>query len=781
MRKTVCSVLAFTICATTPIAASAADLPGTGADAGKTVVYRDTFGVPHIFAPTVEAGMYAMGWAQAEDRPEELLKNLLLAIGEFSSIAGPAALQSDIRSHMWDHYGVSKRLIDRVDPEVRKGNQAYAEGMNDFYAAHPDDLPAWWGSRTVDEFMVMAFGRLFLYNWSIDDAYGDLRRGGVAPGFDNPQRGSNQWAVSPSRSASGAAILYIDPHLSWWGPSRFWAVRIHAGEIEGSGVTLPGSPGIGLGHNANVAWAMTTGGPDTADIFELTLKEGDPTKYLFDGEFRDLKQRDVTIQVRGKGEETVTIWESHQGPIVAMRNGKAYAAAMAYAEEVEVTEAWRLLNTAKDYRGVMQGLESRQLFPQNVMVADTSGNIYYQRTGRVPKRPAGLDYSKPVDGSTSATAWQGVHPASDHVQLLNPPQGYMQNCNIPPDAMLVGSPLTKDKYADYLYGSSGGSTNQRGARAVELLSQDDSVTIEEALTYAVDVHPAGVERWIEVLKMADEQFGESLRSNSDYVQGIDDVLAWDQQLRADSSGALKYFYWRQQLVEDYGNDVVRDAASRINFLFHPVVGQPIPEIDLSAEELQAAIGSFENAMTRLKEDMGSLAAVYGDKFRVGRDDKSWPLGGGGGRTGTTTLRNIGYDNEREDKTRWGRSGQTSTQICVMTKPVQSWMYLPLAKAIAPIRHTTRATRKRRSASANSSRPGGNRRIWRTTSNRGRCSPTRRRERSREFPFRPRWLASCLCGQVLHGADRCKSSRKGAKKRAQILAPKNRGTRVPPRG
>ena len=679
MSAIICPTFLFSCCLTM----HAADLPGQGADEGKTVVYRDTFGVPHIYAPTVEAGMYAMGWTQAEDRPEELLKNLLLAIGEFSTIAGPAALQSDIRSHMWDHYGTSKRNADRVRPDIRRVNQAYAKGMNDFYAANPDDLPVWWGDRQIDEFMVMAFGRLFLYNWSIDDAYSDLRRGGVSPGFDNPQRGSNQWAVSPSRSASGSAILYIDPHLSWWGPSRFWAVRIHAGELEGSGVTLPGSPGIGLGHNANVAWAMTTGGPDTADIFELTLHEEDPTKYLFDGEYRDLEKREVTINVRGQEPEKVTLWSSHHGPIVAMRNGKAYAAAMAYADEVEVTEAWMTFNMAKDYRGMMDGLAALQLFPQNVMVADTSGNIYYQRTGRVPRRATRYDWSKPVDGSTSATAWQGFHPASDHVQLLNPPQGYMQNCNISPDAMVVDSPLTKDKYLDYLYGSAGRSMNQRGARAIELLSADDSVTIDEALAYAVDVHPAGVERWIEVLQQAHEKFGETLQSNADYAQGVEDVLGWDQELRRDSSGALKYYYWRQQLVEDYGAEAVRDAAARIDFLFNPVVGESIPPLELSEEELQAAASSFENAMASLKEDHGSLRAVYGDKFRVGRGDKSWPLGGGGGRTGTTTLRNVGYGAENDDKTRWGRSGQTSTQIVVLSKPVQSWMYLPVGQSDRP--------------------------------------------------------------------------------------------------
>jgi len=656
----------------------AADLPGTGTDLGKTVVYRDTWGVPHIYAPTVEAGMYAIGWAQAEDRPQELLKNFLRAMGESARFDGPGAVQSDTVAHLWDHYGTSKRNFDRNRPEIRGQIRAYVKGVNDFYAAHPGDVPSWWGKRKVDEHMVVAFARLFLYAWSIGQAFGDLEAGGVRPGFDQDSRGSNQWAVSPGRSAEGAAILCIDPHLSWWGPSRFWEFRIHAGELNGSGVTLPGVPSIGLGHNENVAWAMTTGGPDTADVYELKLKEDDPTKYLYDGQWRTLDRREVTIEVKGVGPRNITIWSSHHGPVVAMRGGKAYAARISYTDEVQISEAWHEFNMAKDYRGAIKAMSALQLFPQNVMVADTSGNIYYQRTGRVPRRPSGYDWSRPVDGSTSATEWQDLHPASDHLQVLNPPQGYMQNCNIPPDVMMVDSPFSPDKTLRYLYGSAGGHTNQRGARAVELLHADSSVTIEEALAYAVDVHPYGVERWLEVLKQADAKFGDYHRSNPDYAAGIRDLKSWNCELRKDSTAALKYYYWRKQIMEDYGPEAVSDAARRIDYHL-AALGSPAPEVDLSDDELTAAADSLASAMASLKADHGSLDATYGDTFRVGRDDKSWPLGGGGGN-GLTTLRNVSYGQQRADHTRWGSGGQTSTQVIVLRKPIRSWTYVPIGQS-----------------------------------------------------------------------------------------------------
>lgn len=685
-RGSPCQFIAIVLVFGLSIGAPAADLPGTGADTGKTVVYRDTWGVPHIYAPTVEAGMYAMGYEQAADRPEELLKNLARGIGESARFDGEDGLRSDKVAHMWDLYNACKRAADRVDPNVRKIMQSFVNGINDYYARHPESVPGWWGDRKTDEFMVMAFGRLFLQNWSFDDGFDDMKRAGIEPGTDEFKRGSNQWSVSPQRSAEKVPILYIDPHLGWLGVTRFWEFRIHAGDLKGSGFSLPGQPFIGLGHNDKVAWAMTTGGPDTADVYELTLQPNDRTKYLYDGEWRSLTSRKVTLTVKDSDPATLTVWESHHGPIAAFANGKAYAVKSSYADAVEGNEAWYEFNFAEDYKGIMAGLATLQVFPQNVMCADTSGNIYYQRTGRVPKRPEGYDWSRPVDGSTSETEWLGLHSADDHLQVLNPPQGYMQNCNIPPDSMILNSPFRLEKTLPYLFadlshgGQRDGWNNTRGARALELLSADDSVTVEEALAYAVDAKLYGADRWIAALKMADAKFGQSARADAAIAAALAELLQWDSQLLPESKGALKYYYWRKQLLADHGAEKVGPVERRINN-FRAPLGVPNPPLEFSDEELQGMMSSFVNAMAKMRADWGALDKSYGDMFRVGRDGRSWPCGGGGdGDVQMTTLRNVGYGRERDDRTRWGRSGQTSTQIVVLSMPIRSWTYVPLGQS-----------------------------------------------------------------------------------------------------
>jgi acyl-homoserine-lactone acylase len=215
-----------------------------------------------------------------------------------------------------------------------------------------------------------------------------------------------------------------------------------------------------------------------------------------------------------------------------------------------------------------------------------------------------------------------------------------------------------------------------------LLQGDNSVTVEEALAYATDAKLYGASRWIELLKMADAKFGADARKDAAIAPALDDLLAWDNQLLPESKGALKYYYWRKQARADMG-DAGEALRNRVNN-FRGSIGIPDPPLNPSDEELKGIMTAFVNAMNKMKTDLGSLDKTYGDVFRDGRGDNSWPCGGGGdGDLDMATLRNVKYGREREDHTRWGQSGQTSTQIVVLSQPVQSWTYVPLGQSDDP--------------------------------------------------------------------------------------------------
>jgi acyl-homoserine-lactone acylase len=666
---------------------SSTTLPGNGDDVGRTVVYRDGWGVAHVYAPTVAAGMYAMGWAQAEDRSEQLLTNLKMALGEFAEVIGPDGLPYDVRARLFGHARLAEAGWAGQGGTDRAIVAAFARGIDDWLKAHPQAVPDWWGERTVTPQMIDAFGRLFLYDWSIDEGLGDVRRAGVEVRLPVAERASNQWAVAPSRSASGNALLLIDPHLSWWGPSRFWEVRLHAGNVSGSGVTLAGSPWIGLGHNADVAWAMTTGGPDTADAFELATDPARPGQYLHDGEWRELRRETVALGVRGDAPHEVTLEWSHHGPVVARSEDgtRAWAVRIAYDETVSRNAAWRDLNLARDVSGVVAATRHLAMFPQNVMAADTSGNIYYQRTGRVPVRPDGVDASRPLDGSTSASEWQGFHPAADLVQVLNPAAGYMQNNNVPPDAMIVESPLQpgdwpEDVFSSAAYGPArSGWINQRGARALELLSADESVTVREMIDFATDLEPFGIDRWLGALDRALQDRDLSPAAE----EALDALMRWDGRLTRDSSEALQYLLWREAVADDLGEDGLAALRAELDPWYRVAEGRRMPMARLDDAQLAALADAFETLIDTLGAT-GGLDRRWGDVFRVGRGDADWPVeGGGGDHLGVTTLRTMGYGPERPDGTRRGVRGQTSTQVVELSKPIRSWTWLPVGQSDDP--------------------------------------------------------------------------------------------------
>ncbi len=652
-------------------------------DKGRIVVYRDEYGVPHIFAPNAEGGLYAMGYCQAADRLEELLKNYMRATGEMAAAFGPAEFLGDLQARLWRHYEIATKNYGRIRPEVRRHLAAFVQGINDYIDSHPGEIPSWWGGRKVDVYMTVAHSRQFMWGWPSGQALAELRRAGITPNISADMRSSNEMAIAASRSSLKAPILIIDPHLSWWGAQRFWEFRIHAGELHGSGFTIPGSPYVGLGHNDYVAWAMTTGGPDTADIYRLVLNPANPLQYKYDDGWKTLTPRKVMISVRGEVKpRELTFYDSHYGPVVARKGNEAYAAKLSYAEEVQFGEAFYLFNLAKNVADFRKGLDLNQIMPQNVMAADTSGNIYYQRTGRVPIRPEGYDFSRPVDGSTHKTEWLGIHPARDLIAVENPPQGYMQNCNIPPDVMMVGSPLTPDKWRSYLFNEEPGRTHQRAARAVQMLQAANSVTAEQARAIALDTYCYQYERWVETLRQAEARFGDPYRTDADFQTGLREILGWNGRSDSDSKGALKFYYWRRACTTAVGS--YQQFAGRMAD-YMAALGKPkAAPTPPTEEELKGMLSGLSKAMETMRGDFGTLGVPYGQVFRVGRDDGSWPVGGGSLiQEGMATVRAIGFGQTKPDHTRWGDRGQTSTQVVILTKHIQSWTQPPIGQSDHP--------------------------------------------------------------------------------------------------
>ncbi len=650
------------------------------------LISRDDFGIPHVFAPDLETAAYAVGYAQAEDRLEELLKNYRRATGTMAEAFGPEFFRHDYEQRLWRHAEVSRANYHRLSPKMRAVIEAFVEGVKAYMSEHPEKVPAW--APEIQPWHVLALGRFILFGWPVGEALADLRRVGITPdapsglpaelrdlwgksssSFELADRGSNAMLIAPWRTAMRAPIAIIDPHLSWYGEFRFYQLRMYAGELAVAGVAILGTPLPALGHSAHCSIAMTTGGPDTADVYEEEVDPENPRRYRYEGEWRPMRVRTEKIGLR-RGDRvewvTVEIEETHHGPIVARRGRKAYAVALPYAEEVELMEQIYEMLTARDIEEMKRALARLQLMAQNVLIGCTSGDIYYVRIGRVPIRPEGVDPSRPIPGHTAATEWRGIHPLSDLVQVLNPPSGYMHNCNVTPFAMMRDSPLVPERYISYIYNASRTAPrHQRGERVTELLEAATRVTEEQAIALAFDTGVWHADLWQARLKEAWERAPASAKP-VDAAVVYELIQRWNRRSDPESEGALAFYAFKKGLGPA--------LAPRVD---------PPPTVT-DAELLEA----LTRAATWLTTTFGSLRVPYGRYFRVGREGgaRTWPVGGGSlnrepNNVGMATPRAITFAPVGDFML--GRAGQSATHIVILTKPPRSYSVVPLGHSDDP--------------------------------------------------------------------------------------------------
>ncbi len=542
--------------------------------------------------------------------------------------------------------------------------EAYVAGVRRFMAEHPEQVPAW--AQEIHPWDSVALGRYIIWGWPLGEAVHDLGAAGIRltpPAY----RGSNEMLIAPARTAMKAPIAVVNPHLSWYGAFRFYEARIYARDEDFavSGVGILGQPIPSLGHSRYCSVAMTTGGPDTSDVYEEEIRPDDPRSYRFDAEWRPMTVRTYQIGVKEGTEvktRTVDVEYTHHGPVVARKGGKAYTIAIPYMEEVGVGDQIYEMMKARNLDEMKKALSRLQLMAQNVMVATVQGDIYYLRNGRVPIRAPESNPGRPVPGHTSAHEWRGIHPLSDLVQVTNPPGGWMQNCNCSPAAMMRDSPMTPEKYRDHPYLFNGGAapTHQRAQMMNELLAAADRVTIPQAIEIAFHPGVYRAERWQARIEEAWTRAKDSARSG-DAAELFRPIATWDRRADAGSTGALAYYAFKRALGNGQGSKVE-------------------PPVNLEDE---AILDAMRKGAAWMRSTFGSVDAPYGRYFRVGRQggDRSWPVGGGSLKDeGMATPRAISFGPWPDGKSMIGHGGQTSTQVIIMTDPPQSYAVIPLGQS-----------------------------------------------------------------------------------------------------
>ncbi len=581
----------------------------------QTEILWDDWGVPHIYAESDEKLYFATGYAQMQLRPNVLLELYGRSRGRAAEYWGAEYLESDVLVHTLEFPELADRWTAEQDPELKRIISAYVQGINAFAEAHPDAIeerlkPV----LPIVEKDVNQHGLFVIYTRFI----GGSELGMVQRWSD---KGSNAYAVSGSRSASGNAMLVQNPHLPW--SDEFLWVEMQAVTPFSNlyGATLIGFPMIAIGFNEYHGWTHTDNTIDNADTYELELS-GDG--YLLDGAERAFTKRTVTLKVKGEdgslSEQPIELYRSEHGPVVKRGENKALAVRMVGYDRPNAFLQWVRMGRAKNFDEFERALKMAQIPFWNVMYADAEDNIFYLFNGLVPERSQG-DWSywnSIIDGTESENIWDSVHPYADLPKVKNPEQGWLQNSNDPPWTSTVPLALNPADFPPYMAPQ---GMSFRPQQSALMLSGDESITFEELVGYKLSTRMAMADRILDDLFAAIDAHGGELAQEAKAV-----LEAWDRQANPNSTGALLFSMWAGEAR--LWSDATYDTPWNPDQALQTPDGLADPE---------AAVRTLEAVAGRIKEQAGTLAVPWGDVYRIDYNGIELPGNGSSGYLGVVRV------------------------------------------------------------------------------------------------------------------------------------------------
>lgn len=577
----------------------------------ETEIAWDTWGVPHITANTVEELFFAQGWAQMHNHANLILELYGSSRGKGAEYWGQEKLQNDILIHTLGFDELADEWRENQDPEQKIINKAFIDGMNAYAKAHPEALdeknkvvlPLTTKDANMHA-MYVIFTRFIGGN--------DLGRVQQWPDL-----GSNAYAISPKRSASGNAMLVQNPHLPWWKEFLFFESHLNLNGKNMYGSTLVGYPGIAIGFNKNLGWSHTNNTIDNADTYELELNDGG---YLLDGKRKEFQVSSKVIKIKQEDgtlvDKEIPIMKTVHGPVVNKTKGKVLAIRMAGMDRPNMTlQWWRMINSS-NFNEFENALKMAQLPYFNVMYADKQGEIFYLFNGLVPKRSSGdWDYwNRVIPGGKSEDVWTEVHDYADLPKVKNPEVGWLQNANDPPWTSTIPVSIDPKDYPSYM---SPQSMSFRPQRAARMLIEDESITFDELVAYKLSTRLEFADR------ILDDLFAAVDASESKKAKEAKKVLEnWDREANADSKGMLLFYSWARKF------NVGRSA----NYTEPWSMDSPNTTPDGIADA-DRAVQLLEQTAIEVETKFGSLDTNWGDYYRINYNGKNLPANGVDGYMG----------------------------------------------------------------------------------------------------------------------------------------------------
>lgn len=559
-------------------------------------IIRDVYGIPHIYARNEPDLFFALGYAMAQDRMWQMDFYRRLGGGRLSEIFGEEFVDTDRYFRLLSAAGINRQIPN----ELAYMLTAFADGVNAYLGNRQDRLPMefkllryepepWqpedylailkvvnWGlsvglkvdllaGRILEKVGEKKFREIFpVYpgsspiiipeESSISSIGADSLRTALvsldklinlpAPGA------SNNWVVSGIRSATGKPLLANDPHLSLTNPSFWWEGHIVCPTIDVYGYSVPGVPGIPMGHNRHVAWGVTNVMVDDVDFFIEKINPDNPRQYLYKGKWEDMQSVSERIRIKGKDPVETEILLTRHGPVLDKisegADPKAVTVKWAFTEGLQPAKAVYLLAKAKDIYDVKNALRYWVLPSMNFVFADTKGNIGYWCCATVPVRSKG-DGFLPVPGWTGDYEWQGYVPFEERPHVINPEEGFFATAN---NNIEIAN---FSQFISHYY-----EPVDRITRIRQLINFKEKLSVEDMQQMQQDVYCVLASELTPIIIKVLER-----NSSNNDLQNAKKILSqWDFKMEADSIAACLFELTYTNMMENIFKDELGDELFR---------------------------------------------------------------------------------------------------------------------------------------------------------------------------------------------------------------------------
>ncbi len=605
-------------------------------------IIRDNYGVPHVYGKTDADAVFGLLYAQCEDDFKRVELNYIEKLGRLSEVNGEQDLYNDLLNRIVIDSARAISDYKKAPLWLKKILNAYADGINFYLYKNPKTKPV----------LLTRFLPWYPLLWT-DGSIGAISTGGIAvkeiQSFysgkeeidattiykEEPVIGSNGFAFSPKITENGNAILYINPHVTF-----YFRPEVHMISNEGLnayGAVTWGQPFIYQGFNEHCGWMHTSSNADITDAYiEKITKKKSKWFYEYEGKLKPVIQKIIVINYKttnGLSQKTFNTFYTHHGPILAKRNGQYLSLRHNNRNTKGFMQSW-LRTKANSFEAFKKTMDMCANPSNNTVYADAEGNIAYWHGNFLPKRNPNYNWEQPVDGSIAITEWQGFHTVNESVHIYNPPNGWLQNCNATPFTVAGKFSPKKNDYPTYLAPD---GENFRGINAVRVLDEEKKYNIDKVIKAGYDTRLTAFEILVPALiNIYETQVKTSDTIYPNLKEAINILKNWDYRCGENSIATTLAITWGEKLLRTISiidlpqgeNDVVSKTKA---FVQKPSFANLVAPFLKTLEELKNNYGKWQmpwgeiNRFQRITSDINSTFDDSKPSIPVGFVSSTWGM------------------------------------------------------------------------------------------------------------------------------------------------------------